>query len=670
MSVRTFCRLCDGACGLVAQVSDGRLVSLEGDADDPVSAGFVCEAARASIPGLSAADRVTQPLKRQGGGHVPATWDEALVDIGQRLAAARKRGGARSVGLYLGEAMQRSDRGLIRSLAAAAALGTPSVFSELSDIGGPPLRAAELALGHAVPLLPDISRAHYVLALGGDQDTRGWGPLVRGRLHTDGLAHSRRTKGTKVVVAGPRATPFARAMNQHLPIRPGTEPFLLLGMLVAVVRGGWRDAQFVRDYTVGWDRMAAALGPWTVDRCADICGIPAADLSGVALKFSRSAMSVVAPDASTFANAHASLGAWAWLALHTVTANTLRPGGLYDHKGVFDLHHALALLRTDKAPHTRATGHPLLLLQGPAGALADEVLVPGEGRVTALVTVRGDPVGRLPAPARTREALGTLDTLVCLATTHDETTALADWVLPLAHPWERADLETLGGLLLPRDIARFTPALVPPAGEARAESDVLADIVAAVSPGLGRGEWGWPVALAGRALSRGDLSSFERMAREWLREAGWDAVARDGGLDAGESDRATWRVAREDGRIDLFPDAVGALLDQADVPVDDSARPLWLRTSTVWDGARPATGEPAVRAHPDCGLVDGARVRIRTAHGEAEGTLRLDPDLRPDTVDVEGGALVAPGALLSGTRLDALTGAVERDGLRCTLDAV
>ena len=517
MTQRTFCRLCEGACGLFADVDGGTLQGLAPDTQDPVSGGFMCDVASRSIGALTSRGRITQPLHRTGGRLVPVSWDDAIRGVAEALRGARAQGEPRSIGLYLGESLQRSDRGLVRSLATAAALGTPSVFSELSEGAGPRLLAAERALGHPVPLLPDIGRAHYVLALGGEQECSGWGPLVRGRAHSEWLAHSRRTKGTKLVVAGPRATDFARDATQHLAIRPGSEPFLLLGMLVAVVKGGWHDPQFVRDYTRSWEALGDALAPWSVERCAARCGVDAAAISGVALKFSRAAMAVAAPDGSTFCSAHASLAAWAWMTLHTVTANTLRPGGLYDHEGVFDLHHALAMLGTGRAPRTRTGGHPLVLMQAPAAALVDEVLVPGEGQVTALICVRGDPAGRLPGAARVEEALRALGTLVCLSTHHDDTTAMADWVLPVLHPWEREDLETVGAALLPRDAARYTPALATPAGESRHEADILAELAAAV--GSARGAWGWHLGLAGRQIVQADLSAWERNLAGWLGDS-------------------------------------------------------------------------------------------------------------------------------------------------------
>jgi len=322
------------------------LQALHPDPKDPTAGGYHCATADASISALVDSKRITEPMRRERGTLVPVTWETAIKEIGEALRKVRKAHGPASTGLYMGEGVLRSSRSLVRSLAFGVGFGTPNVLSELCLGAGPRLWIAEQMLGHAAFLRSDLGRAHYIVLLGGDQRETGWGPMHPGMTTERHIAHSRRTKKTKVIVADPRATPLAEEMDQHLAIRPGTEPFLLLGMLAAVVNGGWQDDQFVADYTTGFDALKRALQGWTVERCAEICGIDAPSLSGVALKYSRSAMAVVHPGASAFQNTHSALGAWAWLALQTVTANTLRPGGLYEGKGVFDLHLASASVPT------------------------------------------------------------------------------------------------------------------------------------------------------------------------------------------------------------------------------------------------------------------------------------------------------------------------------------
>ena len=163
------------------------------------------------------------------------------------------------------------------------------------------------------------------------------------------------------MVASSHRSEYADEVDGYLSIRPGTEPFLLLGMLHQSLKSGWVDQQYVDKYTTGAEELPELLESWTLERCANICGVSPAQISGVALKFSRAAMAVVHPNSGTFSNANATLGAWAWAALHSVTANMLRPGG-YENIGAFDLVPFYASVRMNSAPKS-ANGVPLLLMQ-------------------------------------------------------------------------------------------------------------------------------------------------------------------------------------------------------------------------------------------------------------------------------------------------------------------
>ena len=101
-----------------------------------------------------------------------------------------------------------------------------------------------------------------------------------------------------------------------------------------------------------------------------LCGIEADKLGGVALKFSRSAMSVIHPQ-RTASTIGWRAGCWAWMAIHAVTANLLRPGGLYKCSAI-DLFPVLSQMHRPGTDH-QITGHPLMLMQAPATAMTDEI---------------------------------------------------------------------------------------------------------------------------------------------------------------------------------------------------------------------------------------------------------------------------------------------------------
>ena len=670
MRTPTFCRLCERACGLLAEVEDGVLRGFVADPSDPVCGGAApCAVARASVGALRDPRRPVLPQKRIGGVLRDVPWAQALTELGGALAALRRQHGADALALALGEGLVRAPLAMARALSVGVGAGTRHLFSEQLDLLGPRLRATEAMLGHPALLLSDLGRAHYVVLVGGEGPEAGWGPGQAGGRALEELRHSRKTKGTKVIVADPHRGPLAREADQHLALRPGGEPFFILGLLSAAVAGGFRDKQYVRDYTQGWDALVQALAPWPVERCADLCGIPAASLSGIALKFHRAPMAVLHPGWSALTGPHADLGAWAWLCLHAITANALRPGGVYDHRGIIDLHIALSLLPQAEAPRVAGSPSPLVALQAPASALA--AAMQGGGRAPrALISIEADPFGR--AGPADRAALEGLELVVALARAPSATVDRADWVLPISHPWEREDVDLFSSAIAPLDLLRRAPALVAPAGEARAVEDVLRDLFAAMHPGPRGSSFGLPLTLAGRALAGADLAAWQSRIIALATDAGPEALATSPfRLDAGPSDRSLWRVTHPSGKIQLVPAAASAWLAAAAGVVVPQGRAL-LRLSAR-GGAGPDalhqdtsdSDEPMLHVHSVHGWADGQRVRVRTSDGAVWGRVVVDDELREDTIQINMIRWPVVRSLLP----PAAAGGQALDGLAVTLSA-
>jgi anaerobic selenocysteine-containing dehydrogenase len=667
----TYCRICSSRCGLLAHIDGDKIIDFKGDSTDPVGAGHICEMAERSVVAMQSPNRITEPMKRINGTLTPVSWDTAIHEISEGLRKVRAAQGPAGLGIYLGEGVQRSSRTLIRSLAFGVGSGTPHIFSEQCLSFGPQVWATEQMIGHPASLLSDLGRAHYIVLLSGEQRDLGWGPLNPGMGHEAWIQHSRKTKGTKVIVADPRRTELAESMDMHLPIRPGTEPYLLLGMLAAIVRGGWVDTQFIRDYTINFDRLEQSLSAWSVEACAEICGIDAPSLSGMALKFSRSPMAVIHPARQSFQNEAGALGAWAWLALHAVTANILRPGGLYENRGAVDLFPFLSQIPSNKGPTTATTDHSLLLMQAPATAWASEVL---DGPLRAMITVGGNPLGRLPNPKRTQDALAGLDLLVCIGHEEDETALAADWVLPAAHSWEQASIALHDNTLLPTLGTMWSTALSSPRQQARPEEEILRDLYAGLRPGMRGSAWGRHLGLIAQYIVRADLEEWEHRALSWSDTLDLnDAAENERRLNVGHADRSTWRPTTESGRIDVVPDAITEQLRRAQPPQTPT---LSLRTGQWRDRAadvlHPAEErrELEVRLHPDQGFKEGARVLIKTAHGECAATVCHDDRLRDDVIDLPFEIGTAALELLDSTAVDPLTGSAVFDGITAEISTL
>src|SRR5215204_3067998 len=102
-TVRTFCRICEPSCGLVAQVDEGVLVKLTPDREHPVTKGFACHKGLAAVDVNHDPDRLDHPMLRAPDGTWRATsWDEAMAHTAARLTAVIDRHGANAVAAYIG----------------------------------------------------------------------------------------------------------------------------------------------------------------------------------------------------------------------------------------------------------------------------------------------------------------------------------------------------------------------------------------------------------------------------------------------------------------------------------------------------------------------------------------------------------------------------------------
>ena len=670
----TWCRQCESFCGVIAETDEQEIHSIASDPHNPVSLGALCPVAEHSVNLLSSEDRILYPQKRVGNSWVQVSWDEAIREIGAQLKTIRKQSGPESIGIHAGPPVAGNTRASIRTVAFALSMGTPNLFSGLPAKGGPILHATELMLGQPIALQSDIARAHHVLLFGGNQQATSWGPLQAGRSHHVHMEqHRSQRKSNRISVVDPRRTPIAAGASHHFAIKPGTDLFFILGMCHAIAKGGWSDHQFIRDHTRGYEAVDEVLSPWTPDRCAEICGVSAPDISGEALRFSRAAMAVAHRSPQAFGTPRSTLTAWALMVLHGLTANILRPGGLYESIGVLDFGQIASYLGSENAPRTRIGDYPLILLQAPETILANEITVPGDGRVRALLSVQADAAGTLAPGENVNDALQDLDLLVCIDSHPTPTHAYADWILPATMQWERPDSHLQTSPILP---ARFLQAIeptVPTAGEAKPEEEILADLIQAIKPALRNGAHGLHLRALGRWMATADLASVEDRLIELFGDIEPEDVrTAQFGLDYGYVNRAEWRIETEDNRFDFAPSAYIEAMEGLRDPHNPPGFDLALLTSASRDPAhtaryRPSIEDPGATVHPSTGVEEGAEIVIETPWGSVETTAKLDETLRPDTVDLPRGYAAPAHHLVPNSELDPFVGTAWTDGLPCRI---
>src|SRR3954447_19655877 len=275
------CPLCEAACGLELTLSGDRIRSARGDREHVFSHGFVCPKG-ATFGELAAdPDRLRRPLVRRGGGHQEVSWDEAFRAVEAGLRPIVDRYGPQAVGVYLGNPNVHTMAGGLYLGPLLRAIGTRNVFSASTVDQMPKHVSCGYLYGNplAIPV-PDVDRTDLLLILGANP----W--ESNGSLATaadfPGRLTALQKRGGRFVVVDPRRTRTAEHADEHLFIRPGTDAFLLFGIVHALFAEGLTDLGRLAPYVSGVDLVRELALAFPPEEVTGVCAVPSERIRGLA----------------------------------------------------------------------------------------------------------------------------------------------------------------------------------------------------------------------------------------------------------------------------------------------------------------------------------------------------------------------------------------------------
>jgi anaerobic selenocysteine-containing dehydrogenase len=642
--VASVCRLCAVGCGTIVELDGERVVSVNGDGDDPWSQGYTCSKGRAGGSFHDHPDRLDHPLVRRDGELVPCSWDDALDDIAARIAALVDEHGPEVVADYTGTGGPLDPSGYALAEGFMRNLGSHQRYSALSIDCPSKFLVPQLMAGIQLQFQPDLERAELLLAIGVNTVvSHGHGVMVPNPL---GHLRDLRARGGRVVVIDPRRSESARHADLHLAPRPGTDAFVVAHLVrQALERGG--DAEHLGAFAdeAGVRRLGAAVEPFDVGTAAAIAGVPVADLRALDALVASAGRVAIETGTGVSMNRHANITEWLVWALAAVTGSLDRPGGVTFNPGSLRrFEDAVPGGRGDHGPRPRSRPDLPRLVNGemPCAVLADEIRA---GEVRALLVRVGNPALAIAGQPALREALASLDLLVVIDVRPTETTAVATHVLPMTDHFERGDV--LSGYLQARPFLRYAPPVVAPVGERRPQWWVFAELARRLGlPAFGSARR--DAAMAGRDVDDEVVaeSIMTHARRPWSEVRATPHGIRD------ESVAPGWLVPdRLPQLLDLAPVELVAQLaaTRPNVPAPGPV-PLVLinrRTPQQYNSlhrevvgrGRPAA--PCLLLHPDDaaarGLGDGDVAVVSTADGSCRAVVEVTGAIRAGVVSIPHG---------------------------------
>jgi anaerobic selenocysteine-containing dehydrogenase len=643
----TTCPLCEATCGLELTLDADRIVSVRGDRDDVFSAGFICPKGAAFGDLDADPDRLRAPRVRRDGVLVPTTWDEAFAAVDAGLTPILAAHGRDAVALYQGNPNVHTLAGVLFGGQLRKALGSRNLYSASTLDQMPKQVACGYLYGNPFSIpVPDIDRGDYLLMLGADPYSSNgslWtAPDLPGRLK------ALRERGGRVVVVDPRRSRSARHADRHVPIRPGTDVFLLFGLVHELFARDLVALGRLAEHVTGVDDVRALVEPFAPDVVAPRCGVDATTIAELATELAGAPRAAVYGRIGTTTVPHGTVTSWLIDVLNILTGNLDRPGGV-----MFPLP-ALGHRGKGTGPgfatgrwHSRVRALPEVAGEFPAVTLADEILESGPGQVRALITTAGNPVLSVPNSDRLDRALAGLEFMVSVDPYLNETTRHADVILPPPPPSQQAHYDAAFYTLSVRNVAKYSPRPVPLATGALDECDIVVRLISILS--------GY-----GSTVDTDGMEVAERLLDDRLRRGPYELSldqlrAQPHGIDLGPlTERLPEILRTPSGKVELCPAPiaaeVGRLAEAASGPAEvDGSLVLigrrHLRTNNSWMHNLPSL----TRGRDLCtmvinpvdadrlGLAPGDRARVTSRVGQVDVAVEITTDIAPGAVSIPHG---------------------------------
>jgi len=416
---------------MLVTVQDGRAVKIEGDPRHPITRGFLCgKVGQHYLDLVYSPRRVLTPRRRIGpkgeGRFAEITWDEAIAEIADRYQAIIAAYGPEAILPYsysgtLGVINEGAmDRRFFNRLGASRLERT--ICSEAGKMG------YQYTIGSLIGTDPAaFARARLILVWGTNPATS--------HVHLMPFIKEARRNGARLIVIDPRRTRTARLADRYIPVRPGTDAALALGMMHIIINEGLYDADYVARYTVGFDQLCERVQEYPPEEVEPVTGVPAEDIRHLAREYARTRPAVIRINYGLQRHTNGGMMVRTIACLPALVGAWRDAGGglLLSTSGAFPLNTA-ALRREDLWPNgpprlvnMNQLGQALLTLDGPP--------------IKALYVYDSNPAASAPDSAQVIRGLLREDLFTVV---HDpfftDTTDYADIVLPATTQLEHMDL--------------------------------------------------------------------------------------------------------------------------------------------------------------------------------------------------------------------------------------
>ncbi|MBS21596.1 MAG: formate dehydrogenase subunit alpha [Chloroflexi bacterium] len=272
-TITTTCPYCGVGCGIKAQVSaDDTIVEMLDDPENDSSLGMLCVKGRFGYTFVHHEDRLTEPLIRRNGKLEPATWDQALDLITERLSGYDGDSFA-----TLCSAKATNEDGYIQQKFSRLVMQSNHIDHCTRLCHSPSVEAMLTSLGSGATSnsYVDYEEAGCLVIIGSDANSNH--PVAASRMRRAVVE-----RGAKLIVINPRRIDMCDYADIWLRPRPGTDVALLNGMANVILNQGLSNENFIESRTEGYEDWSDIVSKYTPEYVESITGVAADDIAAAA----------------------------------------------------------------------------------------------------------------------------------------------------------------------------------------------------------------------------------------------------------------------------------------------------------------------------------------------------------------------------------------------------
>ncbi|MET3939530.1 anaerobic selenocysteine-containing dehydrogenase [Paenibacillus sp. PvP094] len=421
---------CPDTCGLLLHKENGKIAKVAGNPDHPITKGAICNKVRNMAERIYHPERLQYPMRRVGakgeGKFERISWDEAIHEITGKFKSISAKYGSESILPYsfygnmgiLG--VDGMDRRFFNALGASMLEQT--ICNAAGNTGW------KYTMGANRGTLPeDTEHSDLILVWGGN--------IVSTNMHQVVLAEKARKKGAQIVVIDVHRNRTAQWGDWFIPLYPGTDSALALGLMNVLFDRGLTDEAFMQKYTVGHEALRDHVRDYTPERVARITGVPEADIVKLAELYGNAQAAHIHIGNGLQHHDNGGMNVRSIACLPAITGQWLKRGGGAVRTNSYASTNSDALER----PELRSNSEARVVNMNRIG----EALLEAQQPIRALMVYCSNPLVVAPDTERVERGFAREDLFTVV---HDlfmtDTAKYADIVLPAKSSFEATDLYT------------------------------------------------------------------------------------------------------------------------------------------------------------------------------------------------------------------------------------